>query len=453
MSDFYDELFPSDNNNSQENKTAEYTSANPYAQQPYSTVNNNSYGYNTESYAPQNNNNKKEKKENKKGVSVLLVVILLVASVVLSSTFGFMGAMYYNKNIEQQTQVSDNGAMVINKVDIDEQTAATLADKPTSQIADEVADTVVEITTEVMTTNSFYGQYVSQGAGSGVIISSDGYIVTNNHVIEDATSITVTLRDKTTYPAQLIGKDSVIDVALLKIDAQNLKTANIGDSDKLKVGDKAVAIGNPLGQLGGTVTDGIISALDRDVVIDDETMSLLQTDSAINPGNSGGGLFDGQGALIGIVVAKSSGEEIEGLGFAIPINDVVDIIDDLKESGYVRGRVTIGMSLIDLSNSLYSMYYYGNEEEGCYVYSVEYDSAAQKAGIRQGDRIVSVDKKEITCAADVEAAIEGKAVGDKVEIVIERNGRQAAVEVALSEYVPEDAVINQHDDNVFDPFA
>ncbi|MDO4748774.1 MAG: S1C family serine protease, partial [Eubacteriales bacterium] len=145
--------------------------------------------------------------------------------------------------------------------------------------------------------------------------------------------------------------------------------------------------------------------------------------------------------------------EIEGLGFAIPINDVVDIIDDLKESGYVRGRVTIGMSLIDLSNSLYSMYYYGNEEEGCYVYSVEYDSAAQKAGIRQGDRIVSVDKKEITCAADVEAAIEGKAVGDKVEIVIERNGRQAAVEVALSEYVPEDAVIKQHDDNVFDPFA
>ncbi len=391
--------------------------------------------------------------KSRRSVPLSLVALLLVVTIVLSAFVGFAGSVLYSQIKLSGTEISDNGAMIINKVDIDEQTAGTLSDKPTSQITDEVADTVVEITTEIMSTNSFYGQYVSQGAGSGVIISSDGYIVTNNHVIDGASSITVTLRDQTSYKAQLIGKDSVIDVALLKIDATNLKAANFGDSDKLKVGDKAVAIGNPLGQLGGTVTDGIISALDRDVVIDDETMSLLQTDSAINPGNSGGGLFDGQGALIGVVVAKSSGEEIEGLGFAIPINDVVDILDDLKEYGYVRGRVTVGMQLIDLTNSMYSMYYYGNSQDGCYVYSVDFNSAAYKAGIQQGDRIVSINGKEIKTTADVEAQLDDKKVGDTVTFEIERNGRTAEVDITLDEYVPADVIKNENADNIFDPFG
>ncbi len=394
-----------------------------------------------------------KKKKDKKTFSAGFVAVMLVVCILFSSVLGFLGSVLYTQIKVKNAEISDNGAMIINKVDIDEQTAQTLADKPTSQITDEVADTVVEITTETMSTNSFYGQYVSQGAGSGVIISADGYILTNNHVIDGATSITVTLRDKTSYQAKLVGKDSIIDVALLKIDATGLKAANFGDSDKLKVGDKAVAIGNPLGQLGGTVTDGIISALDRDVVIDDETMSLLQTDSAINPGNSGGGLFDGQGALIGIVVAKSSGEEIEGLGFAIPINDVIEILDDLKEYGYVRGRVSAGMQLIDLSNSMYSMYYYGNTEDGCYVYSVEFDSAAYKAGIQQGDRIVSVNGKGVSTSADVEKALENAKVGDKVTFEIERNGRTADVSLELAEYVPQDAKAQQNQDDVFNPFA
>ncbi len=411
---------------------SQYATQNPYYSQPAHSV-------------------KKKKEKTKLGIGV--VAVLLIVGMFFSAIFGFLGSVLYTKIKVNGAEISDNGAMIINKVDIDEETADTLADKPTSQITDEVADTVVEITTEIMSTNSFYGQYVSQGAGSGVIISTDGYIVTNNHVIDGATSITVTLRDKTSYKAELIGKDSIIDVALLKIDATGLKAANFGDSDKLKVGDKAVAIGNPLGQLGGTVTDGIISALDRDVVIDDETMSLLQTDSAINPGNSGGGLFDGQGALIGVVVAKSSGEEIEGLGFAIPINDVVDIIDDLKEYGYVRGRVSAGVQLVDITNSMYSMYYYGNTKEGCYVHSVEFDSAAYKAGIQQGDRIVSVNGKEIATSADVEKALDDAKVGDEVTFEIERGGKTAEVKVTLQEYVPQDVKIEQNQDNVFNPFA
>ncbi len=425
----------------------------PPTQPPYqNNYNSENSGAYTNPYTPPQPPTPKKKKE-KKGMSSGAVALVLVLSVLLSSVFGFMGAMVYTKQKVKDAEISDNGAMIINKVEIDEQTAQEVADKSTSQITDEVADTVVEITTEVMSTNSFYGQYISQGAGSGVIISTDGYIVTNNHVIEGASSITVTLRDKTTYEAKLVGTDSIVDVALLKIDATNLKAANFGDSDKLKVGDKAVAIGNPLGQLGGTVTDGIISALDRDVVIDDETMSLLQTDSAINPGNSGGGLFDGQGALIGVVVAKSSGEEIEGLGFAIPINDVVDILDDLKEHGYVRGRVSVGMQLIDLSNSMYSMYYYGNSQDGCYVYSVDFDSAAYNAGIQQGDRIVSVDGKEVSTSADVEKALEGKNVGDVVTFEIERNGRTADVDLELGEYIPQNQFTQEPQDDIFNPFA
>ncbi len=425
-----------------------------YAQQSTPTYateynqNYNPYGYTAPPVKP--------KKEKKKKFSTGFVAFMLILCILISSALGFSGAMLYTHFKVADAEISTNGAMIINKVDIDEETAQTLSDKSTTQITEEVADTVVEITTEVMSTNSFYGQYISQGAGSGVIISSDGYIVTNNHVIDGASSITVTLRDESTYPATLVGTDSIVDVALLKIEATNLKAATFGDSDKLKVGDKAVAIGNPLGQLGGTVTDGIISALDRDVVIDDETMNLLQTDTAINPGNSGGGLFDGQGALVGVVVAKSSGEEIEGLGFAIPINDVIDILDDLKEYGYVRGRVSMGVQLIDLTNEMYSMYYYGNDEAGCYVYSVEFDSAAYKAGIQQGDRIVSVDGKAITSASEVEAALEGKNVGDVVKLELERGSKTATVELELGEYVPENDIKvqqNQNNNDIFNPFG
>lgn len=432
-------------------------SADTVFTKPYEPANNTANNYSGISWntTPHNSVNtpvnpnpvkpekKKEKKE-KKGVSKGFVAFMLIICILLSSCIGFGGAVLYTKfnntkeDTAKETIVSENGALVINKVDIDEQTASKLSDKQTTQIADEVADTVVEITTEVMSTSLFYGQYISQGAGSGVIISSDGYIVTNNHVIEGASSITVTLRNKETYEAELIGTDSDLDIALLKIDADNLKAAKFGDSDKLEVGQKAVAIGNPLGQLGGTVTDGIISALDRDVVVGDKTMKLLQTDSAINPGNSGGGLFDGQGTLIGVVVAKSAGAEIEGLGFAVPINDVIDILDDLKEYGYVTGRVALGVELMDVTNKLSARYYFGTSKTGCYVNAVMPDSAAEKAGLEEGDRILSIDGTDITCAADVEAILADKEVGDKIEVEVDRYGDEEKITVKLQEYVPQE---------------
>ena len=206
----------------------------------------------------------------------------------------------------------------------------------TSEIVKKTADSVVEIATEGVVTGNFAQQYVTKGAGSGVIISADGYIITNHHVIEDAKTIKVTLRDgQTSYDATLIGSDEDNDIALLKVNAEGLTPATFGDSSSLAVGDYVVAIGNPLGTLGGTVTDGIISALAREVTIEGKNMTLLQTNAQISPGNSGGGLFNANGELVGVVNAKDSATEVEGIAFAIPINNVIDLIKDLQNYGYV----------------------------------------------------------------------------------------------------------------------
>lgn len=197
------------------------------------------------------------------------------------------------------------------------------------------ADSIVEVYTETVVNGGRFGQYIVEGAGSGVIISADGYIVTNNHVIDGTEKITVRLKNGTEYEATLIGRDSKTDIAVLKINEKDLKPVVFGDSDELVVGELAVAIGNPLGMLGGTVTDGIISALSRNIDIDGQMMNLLQMSAAVNPGNSGGGLFNRYGELVGIVNAKASGYDIEGLGFAIPINIVKSVIDDLIKYSYV----------------------------------------------------------------------------------------------------------------------
>ncbi len=306
-----------------------------------------------------------------------------------------------------------------------------------AEIAATAADSVVEITTESVTTGNFMQQYVSSGAGSGVIVTDDGYIITNNHVIEGASQITVTLTNQTSYDATLVGRDEQLDVGLLKIDAEGLKPAFFGDSDKLVVGEEVVAIGNPLGQLGGTVTNGIISALDRAITMDDRTMNLLQTNAAINPGNSGGGLFNTEGQLIGLVVAKSSGSDVEGLGFAIPINDVAEILNDLLDYGYVRNRVALGVSLLDVTSEQMA-YMYRVPSVGTYIYSVEEDSAAEKAGLSPGDRILSVNDTEIGSSEDLKNLLTSVKVGDTLHFSISRNGRDLSVDVVAGEYVPDD---------------
>ena len=216
-------------------------------------------------------------------------------------------------------------------ININEQVGSTGfgGDLSIAEVVEQVADTVVEITTTNVVTDRFYGQYVTSGAGSGVIISENGYIITNHHVIDGARSITVRLTDGSEFAATLIGSNADKDIALLKISATGLRAAVLGSSEALVVGQEVVAIGNPLGSLGGTVTDGIISALDRTVVIDGHRMTLMQTNAAINPGNSGGGLFNRAGELIGIVNAKQADTGIEGLGFAIPIDVAWETVETI----------------------------------------------------------------------------------------------------------------------------
>ena len=289
-------------------------------------------------------------------------------------------------------------------------------------------DSVVEIKTESVSTHSFFQQAIVSGAGSGVILSKDGYIVTNHHVIDGASKITVTTRSGKSFEAKLIGSDSATDLAVLKIEAEDLHPAVLGDSSKLNVGDTAVAIGNPLGSLGGTVTSGIISALDREVTIDNQKMQLLQTNAAINPGNSGGGLFNANGELIGIVNAKSSGDSIEGLGFAIPVNRAKEIINNLIENGYVKGRASLGVTLVNGSDSFFE-----EDTTQVYIYDVSKGSAADKAGLKRGDQILKIDDTSIKDISDVTTIISNHSAGDTIKMTVLRDTQTKTITVTLGE--------------------
>ncbi|MBQ8276237.1 MAG: trypsin-like peptidase domain-containing protein [Clostridia bacterium] len=294
-----------------------------------------------------------------------------------------------------------------------------------------VKDSVVEITTETVVMGSRFSQYVASGAGSGVVIAKEGYIITNHHVIADANNITVRTTDGKEYKASLVGSDVSSDVAVIKIEPEaELTVAVLGDSSKLMVGETALAIGNPLGSLGGTVTSGIISALDRELEIDGESMRLLQTNAAVNPGNSGGGLFNMAGQLIGIVNAKSSGDDVEGLGFAIPVNTAEEIATQLMEYGYVRGRVDIGLSMIDIT-SIFDLMAYNLSSPGVYVLESPYNDQ-----IRSGDRIQTVNGVAVSTSAEVKAAYRDCAVGDVITVSIVRGRQVLEVQITLREYVP-----------------
>lgn len=243
----------------------------------------------------------------------------------------------------------------------------------------------------------------------------------------------VRLNDGTEFAAVLVGSDEPTDVAVLWIDpgAYQLTVATLGSSYDLVAGEDVIAIGNPLGSLGGTVTEGIISATERQISVDGNDMTLLQVSAPINPGNSGGGLFNMAGELIGVVNAKMSSEEIEGLGFAIPVDTAYEIACELIEHRYVRGRVTTGLTLVDVDNVQTAMYYFNARYTGVYVYGSESDV------LEYGDRIVKVNGQEISKSRDISALIEGCKVGDTVEFVVYRNKEMVTVTLALMEYVPD----------------
>ena len=311
-----------------------------------------------------------------------------------------------------------------------------------SEIAALASPSVGEISTETVSRSNFLGQYIQSGAGSGVIFSEDGIVVTNDHVVDGASTITVRTKDGESYEATLLGTDSKTDIAVLRIEADGLTPAILGDSDALSVGEYAMAIGNPLGQLGGTVTDGIVSALSREVNVNGENMTLLQTNAAINPGNSGGGLFNEKGELIGIVNAKSSngasssGASIEGLGFAIPVNTVKNSVQELLDYGYVRGRPALGITLLNVQNAQ-DAFQYRVSRLGVYVQSVTEGGASEKAGVQVGDCIIALGDVAVSTHAEVKSQLNNYAVGDTVQLQVIRDGRTLTLDVTLEEFKPD----------------
>lgn len=378
-------------------------------------------------------------------LSLKTISLMLVVCIIVSAAAGFGGAYIGNKVYGSSSGSfggNDGPSFVYKEAPSTENVGKT--DFAISNVVEAVENTVVEIVTEEVVTNSFYGQYVSKGAGSGVIISEDGYIVTCAHVVEGASTVTVTLKDKNVYDAKIIGSDSRTDVALLKIEATGLTVAVIGDSDSLVIGEPAIAIGNPLGELGGTVTDGIISALEREVEIDGTAYTLLQTNAAINPGNSGGALFDINGTLIGIINAKQAGETIEGLGFAIPINAAMEVVGQLKEYGYVKGRPQFGVYLYDVSDSESYSALRGSEYSALInyvtdfgVYFIKYMDG-QTGGLKFGDRIVAVDGVSISNTSDLKSILNEYSVGDEIILTVSRRdessklNRNVMVDVSIT---------------------
>jgi serine protease Do len=364
--------------------------------------------------------------------------VALVLAAAMGFAGGFVGAKYGGskvviQQVERPASSDSSTDSTGNSISATSGTGLT-----TAQVAEMVSPSVVVITTEqvVYSQWSWYGQsQVESGAGSGVIISSDGYILTCAHVVSGASNITVTIGDKD-YPATLVGEDSTSDIAVVKIDATGLTPATVGNSDSLKVGESVMAVGNPLGELGGTVTSGIVSALNRSVSIQStssvNTMSLIQMDASVSPGNSGGGLFNMNGELVGIVNAKSSSSDAEGLGFAIPVNDAVKVAQELLENGYVTGRPYLGISYYAVTDAQTAAQL-GVNAYGVYIVEVVKGGPADKAGLQAGDRIVSVDGNEVASKNDLGTLMQNYKAGDALEITVARGGQMQTVTVTLGE--------------------
>lgn len=384
---------------------------------------------------------KKPKKPRQPGRPVSLtrksLALLIALCVVVSALFGFGGSYLANALNGGHSGSSKTASVSKNGYKLEDATGSKMT---VQEITNKTKDSVVEIKTESVSADAWMQQYVTEGAGSGVVMTADGYIMTNNHVIDGASKITVTTSDDKEYEAKLVGTDSITDIAVLKISAKNLTPATYGNSDQLAVGDMAVAIGNPLGELGGTVSAGIISALDRELAIDGKTMTLLQTDASINPGNSGGGLFNGDGQLIGIVVAKSSGSNVEGLGFAIPINKAADVAQQLMDKGYVSDQPSTGMSYAESSQGNGAAQFFGNSQDSqsqsssAAVYIQEVTGTnAKKAGFQSGDLVYAVDGTRITSFNTLSSIVTSHKVGDKLTYTIVRGNQTKEIKLTLEE--------------------
>ncbi|MGN0968174.1 MAG: S1C family serine protease [Oscillospiraceae bacterium] len=391
--------------------------------------------------APQEQPPKKEKKKRfwPKALALCLVCTLL------GGIGGVAGSAYFSgaNSTNSTDSTNDGGENSTTIYESDREPAAvtvsytnTGKEMSTEEIYASWVNSTVGISTEIVTTN-YFGQQVSAAAGSGFVISSDGYIVTNYHVIEGASTIKVTFYDGTVYDATLVGGEQSNDVAVLKIDAKGLKPVIIGDSDAVNVGQAVTAIGNPLGELTFSQTAGIISAKDRTVTLTGGIeINMLQTDCTINSGNSGGPLFNNYGEVIGITSAKYSNNgsyseaTIEGIGFAIPINDVIDIIQDLIEHGYVTGKPSVGIIQTSVTDAVQR---YGIPA-GAEVLAVLDGSCAEKGGLQVGDIITAVGETKVESSSDLQSAIKNCRAGDTVTFTVYRSGQSINLRLILDEY-------------------
>ena len=283
-------------------------------------------------------------------------------------------------------------------------------------------------------------EYTETAAGSGIIISEDGYILTNNHVISGADKITVYVNsgeegaEEQTYEATLVGSSENNDIAVLKIDAEGLNAATFGDSDQLEVGELAVAIGNPMGKVHGSVTAGIISAVEQELTIDDVTINAIQTDAAINPGNSGGALFDSYGNVIGVVYAKSSSVSIEGIGYAIPVNNIKELVEQMindpdSVKDQTKGsQIMLGITIQNITEDMSKQY---SMPVGVYITEVSTMSAAERAGLQKGDIIVGFAGEDVKTADELNALKAKQTPGDTVAVKIDRNGKEMTLDLVV----------------------
>ena len=351
----------------------------------------------------------------------------IVASMLTLGITGQMGRVILPQSSSGYVQYEENEFLPIT-TDTQEKKALSV-----EEIAKKAGPSIVGISCQSVV-NTYFGKQTSESGGSGIIISAEGHIVTNYHVIEGSTSIKVKLTSGNEYDAKVVGGDEKTDIAVIKISAsESLHVATIGDSDDVEVGELAVAIGNPLAsELFGTVTAGVISGVNRTMTVGQREMNLIQTDAAISPGNSGGALINKYGEVIGINSVKLVDDAAEGLGFAIPMNEAVPIVSDLTKYGYVKGRPMIGVSVREITAELA---YYNNlpVQSGLYIMSVTEGSGAYKAGLTRGDIIVKFDSSPVTTATGMNKIRDKHKAGDKVPVTIMRNGVQKTVNVTLTE--------------------
>ena len=398
-----------------------------------------------------NNYYRQSARPKRKGRLLTYISLILVTAVV--STFATGGYLYSKFSSElksasaQAALASSNAQAALASVngnksggELTNLTSTALSKgSAVTEIAKKVGPSIVGIRMTITSSRSGFNQSRTQEAeGSGIITSQDGYIITNYHVVQYAdpksgssanTVLEVFLPDKRQAKAKFIGGDAITDLAVLKIDLTGLPAAELGDSSKLEVGETAVAIGNPLGmEFAGSVTVGVISALNR--TLDTEALNLIQTDAAINPGNSGGALVNSQGQIIGINSAKIADTNVEGLGFAIPINDAKPIIDQLRMFGYVKGRPFIGISGQDVTEAISRVY---DLPVGIYITDVTEGSGADKAGIMQGDVLTSIAGKAVASINDLDTIKKSYKAGDTVDVTIVRDGVKKTLKLTFSE--------------------